>query len=246
MYKFINELFVEGYLPNTFATLFIALISKKANPRDNDEHCLICLIVSIYWIISKFLARRVKGVIWGLILANQTTFISNQNMMDGFCVANKVVYFAWRHKISLFLFKVDFGKAFNFDSWGYVFLFSRRWNLEPDKPIGFKLDFFLLLFNFSQWKSNFGFSHWVWSPSRGPVIHIPFHLSYKGYCIYFEECHYSSQFSSFQSLTISLSRSSLICRWYSHFGWGKLGKHLGLQIYSSWFWVGLQVKCEFS
>lgn len=105
---YINKFFFAGHLPKAFTTSFIILTLKKTNPLDLNGYHPICLIGSIYKIISKLLAGRVKKVIGWLISINQLAFISNRNMMNGVVLVNDLVNFSRRNKKSLFLFKVDF------------------------------------------------------------------------------------------------------------------------------------------
>jgi len=73
----------------------------------------ISLIHGIYKIIAKILSSRLKQVIGSLISDNQTAFIANRQIVDGFMVANEMVYDLKRSRRSSLIFKVDFQKAFD-------------------------------------------------------------------------------------------------------------------------------------
>ncbi|KAJ9535108.1 hypothetical protein OSB04_un001812 [Centaurea solstitialis] len=56
-----------------------------------------------------------------LVSGNQTAFIPGRLMLDGCLIANEIVHHAKKKKMKMFLFKVDFEKAF--DSVNWIFLF---------------------------------------------------------------------------------------------------------------------------
>jgi len=84
------------------------------------EYRPISLIHGIYKIIEKILSSRLKEVIGSLISDNQTAFIADKLIVDGFMVANKVVYDLKRSRRSGLIFKVDFQKAFDSVLWDYI------------------------------------------------------------------------------------------------------------------------------
>jgi hypothetical protein len=55
-----------------------------------------------------------------LISDNQTAFIAVKQIVDGFMVANKVVYDLKRSRRSGLIFKVDFQKVFDSVLWDYI------------------------------------------------------------------------------------------------------------------------------
>lgn len=64
LFNFINEFFFAGYLPKAFTYSFIALIPKNSNPQDLNAYHLICLIGSVYRIISKILVGENEKCNW--------------------------------------------------------------------------------------------------------------------------------------------------------------------------------------
>lgn len=93
----------------------------------------ICLIGNLYRIVSKILAGRLKNVTRRIIFRKQSDFIPNCNMLNMVLVINELVDFVRRNKKHLFLFKVDFERAFNSVSWDYLLFvikkvnFGNRW-----------------------------------------------------------------------------------------------------------------------
>lgn len=62
------------------------------------------------------MVERLEGMFNKLVLDNQSVFVPNTGLFDGVLVLNEVVGFARRNKKVLFLFKVDFEKAFDYVS----------------------------------------------------------------------------------------------------------------------------------
>lgn len=100
-------------MPKAFSSSFVALIGKKKNPQELVDFGPISLIGCIYKIISKILASRLKGVLPGIISTTQTAFLKGRQILDGVLVANEVINYAKKKKKPLYLFKVDFEKAYD-------------------------------------------------------------------------------------------------------------------------------------
>ncbi|XP_058774257.1 uncharacterized protein LOC131648523 [Vicia villosa] len=97
-----------------------ALIPKINNTQNLGEYLPICLVGSIYRIISKILAARLKEVIGTLVSNNQTAFVSGRNMMDSVLLVNELIDWSRRKKRSCILLNVDIEKAYDSVSWKYL------------------------------------------------------------------------------------------------------------------------------
>jgi hypothetical protein len=100
-------------MPKGVNLSYITLVPKKKVTFEFKEYRPISLIHDIYKIIAKILSSRLKEVIGSLISDNQTVFIADRQIVDGFMVANEVVYDLKRSQISGLIFKVDFQKVFD-------------------------------------------------------------------------------------------------------------------------------------
>jgi len=118
--RFINEFHRNGKLAKGINTTFIVLIPKVDNPQRLNEFRPISLVGSMYKILAKLLANRLRGVLGSVISESQTAFIKNRQILDGILVANEVVDEATKLKKDLMLFKVDFEKAYDSVDWGYL------------------------------------------------------------------------------------------------------------------------------
>ena len=72
-------------------------------------------------VIYKVLAERLKVVIDSLISPEQTAYVRGKNIIDGSLIVNEVISWARNSKKKVFLFKVDFEKAFDNLHWDYLF-----------------------------------------------------------------------------------------------------------------------------
>jgi hypothetical protein len=99
---------------------FIALIPKVDSPQRLNDFRPISLVGSLYKILAKLLANRLRMVIGSVISETQTAFVKDRQILDGILIANEVVDEAHRLKNELLLFKVDFEKAYDSVDWGYL------------------------------------------------------------------------------------------------------------------------------
>ncbi|XP_058761237.1 uncharacterized protein LOC131634589 [Vicia villosa] len=131
--KCCNDFYHKGTLVKSITSSFLALIPKKKNPQDLFEYRPICLVGSIYKIIAKLLANRMRGVVDLLVSTNQTAFVPGRSMMDGVVMVNEILDWAKRKKKGCLLLKVDFEKAYDSVSWNYLrwilvkMGFGKRW-----------------------------------------------------------------------------------------------------------------------
>jgi hypothetical protein len=117
---FLHEFFGSAILPKAFTASFLALIPKKDHPQALSEYRPICLVSSMYKILSKILAGRMKHVMGKLISKIQSTFLPNRQILDGVLVANELIDLANRRKDKCLLFKVDFERAYDTVNWNFL------------------------------------------------------------------------------------------------------------------------------
>jgi len=96
------------------------LIPKVKDPLALNDYRPISLIGSVYKIIAKALALRIKSVIGSVIDEIQTAFIKDRNILDGPMIINEVCAWAKQYKAKIFLFKIDLDKAFDSINWDYL------------------------------------------------------------------------------------------------------------------------------
>jgi len=117
---FLHEFHRNGRLSKGINSTFIGLIPKVDSPQRLNDFRPISLVGSMYKILAKVLANRLRSVIGSVISDSQSAFIKGRQILDGILVANEIVDEARRHKKELLLFKVDFEKAYDSIDWGYL------------------------------------------------------------------------------------------------------------------------------
>jgi hypothetical protein len=128
-----EEFHVSSRIPSSFSSYFITLILKVLNPHRISEFRPISLLGSLYKLLAKVLAVRMAKVMDFIISKNQSTFIKGRFLADGVVVLNEVVDFVKRYKKECLILKVDFEKAYDSVSWGFLdcmlghFGFSVKW-----------------------------------------------------------------------------------------------------------------------
>lgn len=128
---FINEFHQNSRLPKVITSSFLTLIPKVKNPKLLKEFHLICLIGSLYKILAKVLAHRLKGQLVSVISNNQTTFIPSRQILDGIVVLNEVVDYATKNKKKCLLRKLDFERAYDTVNWEFLAKTLTDMNFHP-------------------------------------------------------------------------------------------------------------------
>ncbi|CAJ2670980.1 unnamed protein product [Trifolium pratense] len=118
--RFLSEFHRNGKLSKGINSTFIALIPKIDSPQRLNDFRPISLVGSLYKILAKVLANRLRLVIGSVISESQSAFVENRQILDGILIANEAVDEARRSKKELMLFKVDFEKAYDSVDWGYL------------------------------------------------------------------------------------------------------------------------------
>ena len=118
--RFITEFHRNGRLTNRINSTFVALIPKVESPQRLNDFRPISRVGSLYKILAKVLANRLRLIIGSVISDSQSSFVKGRQILDGILVANEVVDDARRSNKDLLLFKVDFKKACDSIDWGYL------------------------------------------------------------------------------------------------------------------------------
>lgn len=110
--NFFAEFYHNDKLTKGLNSTFIALIPKVDNPQRMVDFRPISLVSSVYKILSKVLANRLRRVVGHVVSGSQSAFIKGRQILDGILIANELVDDAKCKKKYLLLFKVNFEKAY--------------------------------------------------------------------------------------------------------------------------------------
>lgn len=92
---------------------FIALIPKKKGVVELKDYRPISLIGSVYKLLAKILAERMKRVMNSLVSGQQSAFLKNRQITDASLIANEVLDWRIKSGESGILCKLDIKKAFD-------------------------------------------------------------------------------------------------------------------------------------
>ncbi|XP_058766469.1 uncharacterized protein LOC131640079 [Vicia villosa] len=81
--RFVGDFHSKAILTKACTSSFINLIPKLSNPQLLSQYRITCLVSSLYKILSKLLASRLKNVIGKLISVKQSAFIKGISILDG-------------------------------------------------------------------------------------------------------------------------------------------------------------------
>jgi len=96
--RFLSEFHRNGRLAKGINSTFIALIPKVDSPQSLNDFRAISLVGSMYKILAKVLANRLRSMIGSVVLESQSAFIKERQILDGIMVANEIVDEAHRCK----------------------------------------------------------------------------------------------------------------------------------------------------
>ncbi|GJS34548.1 RNA-directed DNA polymerase, eukaryota [Tanacetum coccineum] len=112
--------FMNGSFPPGCNSSFIALIPKVVDAKFVKDFRPISLIGCVYKVVTKILANRLALVISDLVSDTQSAFVSGRQILDGPFILDEILNWCKRDIQKLYLFKVDFAKAYDSVRWDYL------------------------------------------------------------------------------------------------------------------------------
>ncbi|XP_026451080.1 uncharacterized protein LOC113351280 [Papaver somniferum] len=129
----VNEFCTTGTINSKHNSTFITLVPKKDHIETINDCRPICLLTSVYKIIAKVLATRLKLVMDKLISPVQCAYIEGRQIIDDTLIANELVDSRLKSGKPGIVCKIDLEKAFDRINWIYVefvlqqMSFSKKW-----------------------------------------------------------------------------------------------------------------------
>lgn len=112
-----QEFFKNGIVNLRTNETYICLIPKKLQANRVTEFRPISLISSLYKIIAKVLAERLKKALPYIIDEAQAAFVEGRQILDAILVAAEAVGEWQTSKKKCFLLKLDYEKAYDMVNW---------------------------------------------------------------------------------------------------------------------------------
>ena len=105
---------------------FLTLIPKNPNAVNIMEFRPISLVGSVYKLLSKVLANRLRVVLDCLISETQNSFVGGRQILDSVLIANDCLDSRWKCHSSGVVCKLDIEKAYDHVNWDALLYLLNR------------------------------------------------------------------------------------------------------------------------
>ncbi|KAK0579997.1 hypothetical protein LWI29_034757 [Acer saccharum] len=94
---FMNEFYKDGSVVRDLNSTFITLIPKVKRPMMLSDYRPISLVGSMYKVVAKVLANRLRRVMNSVIGDYQMAFIEGRQILDSVVVVEEIIN-KWKHE----------------------------------------------------------------------------------------------------------------------------------------------------
>ena len=105
---------------------FLTLIPKKCNAVSIKDFRPINLVGSVYKLLSKVLANRLRAVLDNLISKSQNSFVGGRQILDSVLIANECLDSRLKSRLPGVVCKLDIEKAYDHVNWEALFYLLGR------------------------------------------------------------------------------------------------------------------------
>lgn len=119
----VQEFFVSGKMLQQWNATILTLIPKKQNAVLVSDFRPISCCNTVYKVVSKLLANRLKQVLPSVISKTQSAFIPGRLLVENVLMATELIQgYNWKNISKRSLLKVDLKKAFDSLNWSFILL----------------------------------------------------------------------------------------------------------------------------
>eukprot|EP00253_Pinus_taeda_P027392 PITA_27392 len=118
--KMVEASRMSGNIHNALSPTFIALIPKKHRTDSFQDFRPIALCNTLFKIISKIIAERMKLVLNLFITRDQHAFLKDRNIWDAVALTQECLFSMLTNNIKATILKIDLKKAYDYVDWGFL------------------------------------------------------------------------------------------------------------------------------
>uniref|UniRef100_A0A2N9F4W2 Reverse transcriptase domain-containing protein n=1 Tax=Fagus sylvatica TaxID=28930 RepID=A0A2N9F4W2_FAGSY len=123
---FFGEVHTHCKFEKSLNTTFLSLIPKKVDATNIRDFRPISLIGSVYKLLSKVLANRLRLVLDGIISESQNSFVGGRQILDSVLIANECLDSRIKSHVPGLICKLDIEKAYDHVNWDCLFFLLAR------------------------------------------------------------------------------------------------------------------------
>lgn len=115
-----KEFFKRGILNRSLVETYVCIILKKENANRVEDFRPFSLITSIYKILAKVLANRLRKVMPSTIFKVQGAFLAGRQILDQVLIANEAIEDVRQRKKEGVVLQLDFEKTYDHVDWDFL------------------------------------------------------------------------------------------------------------------------------
>ena len=144
-----HEFHTHNQFEKSLNATFIALIPKKSEAREVKDFRPISLVGSVYKMLAKVLANRLRLVLHKLISASQNALMKGRQILDSVLIASECLDSRLKVGTPGVLCKLDLEKAYDYVNWEFLIYLLRSLVFQKSGSIGSCFVSLLLVFRSS-------------------------------------------------------------------------------------------------
>ena len=114
--EFFGEFYNLGYFERSSNVMFLVLVPKKREAKDPKDFRPISLVGSLYKLLAKVLANKLKKVVDTLVSNFQNAFVIGRQILD-VLITNEAIDSRFKDNLREMLCKFDIEKVYDHMNW---------------------------------------------------------------------------------------------------------------------------------